>query len=165
MASDDFKQGLMELYQGEVIGEVVLNRMLAYFDDPVARYKVAVMLQLETETKARLRPALLDLGLDPTEQEESRRLGHEMADSLSGMSWAEAMAGLCEGVKPYVERYREIAAAAPASHREIAESMVVHEQSLCRCAELEANGDSEHSLDDIVAQLIFPLPPPGSSSA
>jgi hypothetical protein len=160
MTSDAFKQGLMEMYQGEVIGEVLFDRLLAYFDDPTQRYKVAVMLQLETETKARLRPALMALGLDPAEHEESRKLGHEVADGLKGMSWDEAMAGLREGIKPYVDRYRELAAAAPSEYRAIAESMVTHEQSLYRFTELECAGERDNSLDDIIAQLNYPLPSP-----
>ena len=160
MTSDTFKQDLMEMYQGEVIGEVVSGRMLAFFDDPGQRYKIAVMLQLETETKARLRPTLMELGLDLAELEESRKLVHEMADSLQSMTWIETMEGLRDALKPYVDRYREIAATAPAQYRAIADSMVVHEQSLYHFAELESAGDGEHSMDDVIAQLQFPLPAP-----
>ena len=53
---------LVEMYQGEVIGEVLFNAMLSLFPEPDHQYKSATMLQLETETKARLRPALLELG-------------------------------------------------------------------------------------------------------
>ena len=76
----------MEMYQGEIIGEVLFNRMLAFYDDPLQRYKVSVMLQLETETKARLRPVIMRLGLDPAESEESRRAGHKFAESLAGLN-------------------------------------------------------------------------------
>jgi hypothetical protein len=160
MAADDFKQGMMEMYQGEVIGEVLFNRMLGIDDDTMHRYKVAVMLQLETETKARLRPWVMRLGLDPAELEESRDTGHAFADNLSGLGWDETLLKLCEGIKPYVERYREIEAIAPPEYADAAHSMVVHEQSLYRFTELEAAGDVAHSLDDIVAQLVHLLPAP-----
>ena len=159
MSREGFAKGLMEFYQGEVIGEVAFNRMLAQFTDPTHRYKVGVMLQLETETKARLRPPMIELGLDLAEAEASRRSGDELADALEGMSWGDAMVALREGLRPYVERYREIAAEAPAPYRELAESMVVHEESLFHFAELEIAGETEKSLDAIVAQLVFPLPP------
>ena len=103
--------------------------MLAFYDDPLQRYKVAVLLQLETEAKARLRPVIMSLGLDPTELEESRRAGHKFAESLAGLEWTEAMARLRDGVKPYVDRYIEVETRAPAEYREAAHAMVVHEQS------------------------------------
>ena len=160
MSLDEFKKGVMEMYQGEIIGEGLTNRMLAFYDEPRQRYKVAVLLQLETETKARLRPVIMRLGLDPTELEESRRAGHEFAERLAGLDWTEAMVQLRDGVKPYVDRYLEIETMAPAEYREIAHAMVVHEQSFYRFAELEAAGNATHSLDDIVAQLTYQLPMP-----
>ncbi len=160
MSLDAFKKGVMEMYQGEIIGEVLANRMLAFFDDPGQRYKMAVVLQLETETKARLRPVIMELGLDPTELEESRRAGHEFAEGLAGLDWTDAMAQLQAGVKPFVDRYIAVEALAPAEYRELAHSMVVHEQSIYRFAELEATGNTSTSLDDIVAQLTYPLPAP-----
>lgn len=160
MTAEAFQQGLMEMYQGEVIGEVAFNDMLQFLDDPQQRYKIAVALQLETETKARLRPALISLGLDPTETAASREAGRQFAAALKGLDWPQAMAAMRDGVKPYVDRYRDVEAMAPASHRELAHSMVVHEQSLYDFADLEAAGDAAASLDAIVAQLVFPLPAP-----
>ena len=160
MSLDEIKKGVMEMYQGEIIGEVATNRMLACFDDPEQRYKIAIILQLETETKARLRPVLLQLGLDPTELEESRQAGHEFADALDGLGWTDAMAQLQVGLKPFVGRYLEVETIAPADYRELAHSMVVHEQSIYRFAELEAAGGTSHSVDDMVVQLAYPLPVP-----
>ena len=65
-----------------------------------------------------------------------------------------------DAVKPVVERYREIAADAPSEYRELAESMVVHEQSICDFADLELAGGSKQSIDAIVAQLQNRLPLP-----
>ena len=160
MVLDDFKKGLMEMYQGEVIGEVAHNLLLDYYDDPVHRYKVAVIMQLETETKARLRPAVMALGLDPAELEASRETGRAFAASMKGLSWNEAMAMMRDGVKPYIDRYLEVEAMAPAEYRDVARSMVVHEQSIYRFAELEAMGDHKHSLDDVLPQIEHPLPAP-----
>ncbi len=63
MSLDEFKQGVMEWYQGEISGEVLANRMLAFYADPGQRCRMAVVLQLETETKARLRPVIMELGI------------------------------------------------------------------------------------------------------
>ena len=63
MSSEEFKAGLNELYQGEIMGELVIEQMMTYFKEPAEQAKLAVLLQLETETKARLRPAVIELGL------------------------------------------------------------------------------------------------------
>jgi hypothetical protein len=160
MSDEAFENGMNELYQGEVLGEVLFNCMLGLFHEPEHRYKLAVMFQLETETKARLRPALMQLGLDIVESEESRGAGQEVATSLEGMDWKSAMAALRDLVKPYVARYREIADSAPPEFRAVAESMASHEKSLFDFLELEAGGDGESAFAAIVAQLHNVLPAP-----
>jgi hypothetical protein len=158
MSLNEFKIEFSELYQGEVIGEVVFSRLLERFSSANRRYRLGSLLQLETETKARLRPAAMRLGLDLVEFDESRNKGEEFNRSFEGMDWRAAMAHLATIVEPYVQRYGQIAADAPTEYREVADSMVVHEQSIQKYAELEAVGGGERSLDDVVKQLIFPLP-------
>ena len=60
-------------------------------------------------------------------------------------------------VEPFVKRYSEIAEIAPPEYKDVADSMVVHEVSIRTFARLEASGDTEHSLDDVIKQLRFPL--------
>ncbi len=158
--SANFRDDLQDLYQGEIIGEALFDRMLDFYDEPVKRYKVALLLQLETETKARLRPALVELGAGVRELEASREAGLTMARSLADKPWTDAMAALHEALLPYVERYTAIAAQAPARYSELAESMVRHESSLLRFAECESAGDTANSTGDIIAQLQYPLPVP-----
>jgi len=137
----------------EVLGEVLFDQMLSYFQEPDQQYKISVMLQLETETKARLRPVMLQLELDIKEQEASRNMGLEMAAGMKGLSWEEAMTGMRDAVKPAIERYREIASFAPPEYKELAETMIVHEKSISDFAELELAGEVTNSADAIVAQL------------
>ena len=50
MQSDQqFKKDLSELYQGEILGEVLFDQMLSYFQSPDKQYKLSLLLQLETE--------------------------------------------------------------------------------------------------------------------
>ncbi|MGR8919369.1 MAG: hypothetical protein ACU85V_07105, partial [Gammaproteobacteria bacterium] len=147
------------LYQGEIVGEVAFDRLIAATDDAGERYKLATLLQLETETKARLRPALLERGLSIVEDPASRETGEGFAAAMLGQDWSGMMATLEEGLVPYVARYRAIAEAAPPDGREVAEMMVVHETSLLNFARLEQAGDPA-SLDDVVKQLAFPLTRP-----
>jgi hypothetical protein len=157
MSNDNFLQGLNELYQGEVLGEAIFNSMLSMFDEPEPRYKIAVMFQLETETKARLRPTLIQLELDITELKDSRETGLSVAASLEGKTWKEAMLALRDLVKPAVERYKEIAESAPQEFRALAESMAVHEEVLYDFLQAELAGNSDQALGAIVAQLHYPI--------
>jgi hypothetical protein len=157
MSLVEFKKGLSEEYQGEVIGEVFFGGLLERFDSPEHRYKLATLLQLETETKARLRPAALELGVELAEFDESRKLGHDFIKSCDGLDWKAMMTHLATVVEPYVKRYSDIAEIAPPEYKEVADSMVVHERSIQTFARLEASGKTEHSLDDVIKQLKFPL--------
>jgi len=157
MSLDEFQDAVVELYQGEVMGEVLFNDMLTNFDDSHQRHKIASLLQLETETKARLRPLVVGLGIHPAELEKSRQVGHKFAEGLRDLSWVESMERLRDVVRQYVLRYREILAKAPSEYQAPVASMVLHEQALLRFTELELTGEVERSLDDVNAQLHWPL--------
>ena len=47
--------------------------------------------------------------------------------------------------------------AAPDSDREVTHSMVLHESAINKFAQLELAGDAENSLNDVIAQLQYPL--------
>jgi hypothetical protein len=153
MSNETFIRGLNELYQGEVIGEVILNRLLSLFSEPEIRYKIAVMLQLETETKARLRPTLMQLNMDIAERDEIRQTGLDIVKSMEVKNWRDTMSVLFELVEPAVERYRNIAIDAPLEYRAVAESMVVHEKSLLDFIEQELAGEGDSAVLKIIAQL------------
>lgn len=159
MSDEAFQQALIELYQGEIVGEVILDQMLSFFSEPELKHKVGVLLQLETETKARLRPTLMQLGLDISEADGSRKAGLEIAAAMKGKSWDQTMSTLQGIVEPAVERYREIATEAPSEFRTVAQYMVIHEQSLYDFTEMELSGEKVTSLDAIVEQLVHKPPP------
>jgi hypothetical protein len=160
MTSKKFGDSLVEYYQGEVLGEAFFESLLAKFSEPAHRYKLASLLQLETETKARLRPAMLELSVTFEEDEQSRKTGRELADAISGGDWPALVSGLYHAGEPLLKRQREIAASAPAAYRELAESMVMHGESIQHFTEREQAGDCTNSIDEVVAQLKFPLPAP-----
>jgi hypothetical protein len=120
---------------------------------------LATLLQLESETKVRLRPFMTQLGLSIT-QEDVRDRVEAFAQSYASKSWRQHMEELAGITNFFLEKFREIENDAPASEREVAHSMVVHESALNKFAQLELAGDSNNSLNDVIAQLQFPLPPP-----
>jgi len=165
MSLDEYRAGLEEQYQGEVAGEVSLCRMLEVFDSPRQRYVLGSILQLETETKARLRPAAARLGISLIETAEARAAGESLAGQVKGLSWQDAMRALATPLVEFVARYREIAELAPPEFKALADSMVVHEESILTLARREADGETDGSLDDVVRQLVFPLPEPEDPSS
>ena len=90
------------MYQGEILGEALFDRMLLFYEDPNHHHKIATMLQLESETVTRLRPTLMELGLDLSEAEKSRTAGIKWADSLRGLPWDEFMVSLRDALQPYI---------------------------------------------------------------
>jgi hypothetical protein len=150
------------MYQGEVLGEAVLGRWLQLENDPVRRYKWATLQQLETETKARLRPFMMRLGLSVVENDVSDRVA-EFSKGFADKSWSELMGLMVEVTDSYVTKFREIEAAAPDSEREVARSMVVHETALNEFAKRELTGDAENSLADVIGLLQWPMARPAQN--
>ena len=147
------------MYQGEVLGEAVFNLYLGLEENAERRYKLATLLQLESETKVRLRPFMTQLGLSIAQEDVRDRVA-EFAQSYASKSWQQHMEELAGITNFFLEKFREIENDAPADEREVAHSMVVHESALNKFAQLELAGDANNSLNDVISQLQFPLPAP-----
>lgn len=157
MTIEEFLDCLVGYYQTEIRGEAFFEAMLKKFEDPDHLYKVGSILQLETETKARLRPAILELGGSVEELESSREAGRNRAESISAGNWEEFVALLNKVGQPLTNRQREVSEVAPPPYRELALSMKVHGESIQNFTERELVGEGAHSIDEVVAQLKFPL--------
>ena len=157
----EYLRGVSEFfYQGEQIGEVVSSFFVAREPDPVRRYKWATLLQLETETKARLRPLLMRLGLG-VEQTDISAQAAGFTEAAAGKTWHEQMQEIAAVTDFYLEKFRAIEAAAPdGEEREMARAMVAHETAINNFAKREVAGDSANSEADMAAQLSWPLPRP-----
>ena len=143
-------------YQGEVFGEAVFLCYAGLEKDAGRRRKWATCLQLETETKARLRPFLMRLGLSVA-QDDVRDKVADLSKTFASKSWRQHMEEMIGITDMYLEKFRAIEAAAPLDEREMARSMVAHETALNRFARLELAGDTRNSLADVEAQLQWPL--------
>ena len=157
MTIEEFRDCLLDYYQTEVRGEAFFGSALAKFDEPDHRYKIGSLLQLETETKARLRPTILELGGSVEEFESSRAAGQSRAASLTPRNWEEFVVVLNKVGEPLTNRQREVSEIAPPPYRELARSMKVHGESIQEFTERELAGDRAHSIDGVVSQLRFPL--------
>lgn len=158
MSLQEYRLALEEQYQGEVTGEASICQLLKQFRSPRQQYLLGSMLQLETETKARLRPAAAKLGISLVESDDARVNGEALADLVRGLDWQAANRALEGPILEFVQRYREIATNAPPEFKDLADSMVVHEESLLSLIRSEAAGQPDGSIHALVGQLVFPLP-------
>jgi len=144
-------------YQGEVLGEAFFAYCVAHETESERRHKWATLLQLETETKARLRPFLLGLGLSVAQDDVTARVA-EITTGFAAKSWQQHMREIDAITSHYLEKFRAIEAAAPeGTEREMARAMVLHETALNNFAKRELTGDVANSLADVTAQLHWPL--------
>ena len=67
---------------------------------------------------------------------------------------------LSQALIPYVDKYQEIADIAPPEYKDLADSMVVHERAIQQLWEQEAQEAGDSAIDQIIKQLLFPLPNP-----
>ncbi|MGB6450136.1 MAG: hypothetical protein WBE92_05235 [Steroidobacteraceae bacterium] len=63
MAERNYPECIRELCESEVLGESLELALFSVAKNPRERYHHATLLQLETETEARLRPFLFNYGL------------------------------------------------------------------------------------------------------
>jgi hypothetical protein len=147
------------IYQGEVLGEALLNCYYGLETDPIRKYKWGTVLQLESETKVRLRPFMTQLGLSIAQDDQSKSIA-ELAKDFPSKSWRQHMEELVRVTDFYLGKFREIEAASPDGESDVTHSMVVHEAAIKRFGELELAGDDNNSLADVIAQLKYPLAAP-----
>ena len=158
MNRTDYLNAVAEFfYQGEVLGEAFFATYVALEQDPVRRYKWGTLMQLETETKALLRPFMVRLGLGVAQADMTARIT-PYAEGYNTKSWHQHMEEIADITGFFLEKFRAIEAAAPEDEVATARYMVEHETALHRFARLEMMGDSTGSLADVVGQLRWPLP-------
>jgi len=160
MSADSFAQDLLKFYRGEMAGEESFTPLLKQYTEPYQQYFLGTALQLETETKARLRPVLLSLGLPIYEHEPARVDGRAIAGDIEDLDWHQMVSQMIEPLQHFVDLFQAIHDATPEDWKQITQSMVVHEKALLKAFKLEASGQSEEALKDIIAQLKYPLAPP-----
>jgi hypothetical protein len=158
MSNTDYPDCINELYQSEVVGEKMFLALINVAKNEREKYHFGTVLQLETETKARLRPFLLKHNIDLVE-DAGPELVEQIVAAYRENSWQDFLAGLTPLVDSVVARFKEIAAAGSAQNQDVLQSMIVHEESFVPWIEKEIAGE-EGSLDAIISQLQYPLPAP-----
>ena len=156
MTDTEYPGCLRELIESEIFGEAVSLALLEVAKNERERYHLASLLQLETETKARLRPLLYKYNVSLSENMSLEHIKGIVYGYIN-TSWetfAKANIAIVEG---FLSRFKEIAAVGPDEDREILESMIRHETAILRWFDMESRGEKEGSLDSILAELQYPI--------
>lgn len=156
MTQVDYPACLRDLLESEIFGEAVSLALLEVARTDRDRYHFATLLQLETETKARLRPLLFRHGVSLSEVAPRDQV-EEVVQGYLNSSWEEFAAANKAVVNDFLGRFREIAEAGPEEDHEILESMIRHETAILRWFDMESRGETEGSLDSIIAELNHPI--------
>jgi hypothetical protein len=161
MSKTSYPECIAELYSSEVLGEALMLELLRHSTDDEPRYKWGTLLQLESETKARLRPFLAKYGMSLLEEDVSA-IVENLGKVYKSSSWAEFAEKNRKIVSSFVTRFEEIEKLGPPEDAQILHSMVVHERSILKFFELELAGKPKGSLSAVIDQLHYPLPNPNN---
>lgn len=159
MSDLEYPECINELYQSEVLGEQAFLALMAAARNEREKYHFGTLLQLESETKVRLRPFLQKYGLELLEGEDTSEQVAGFVALYQQSDWPGFLASLQPVVDHYLARFVDIAEAGPAEDRETLQSMVRHEESFVHWIEKELAGQ-EGGLDVAISQLQYPLPVP-----
>lgn len=162
MTTKEFRECLMDVYQGEVTGEVAFESMLRKAESPEQTYVLGTVLQFETEGKAMLRPLLARFGLPMVDDAEAKAAAGEASSQMNAAPWKERFAALSEIVKTsYLPRYTELATLVStdedAEAARIAIFMGDHERALVALADNVA-AEVDDPAAPVAKLLNFPLP-------
>jgi hypothetical protein len=159
MTDLEYPACINELYQSEVLGEQAFLALIAAAKNEREKYHFGTFLQLESETKVRLRPFLQKYGMKFVEEPGS---GEQVAGFIAlyqNNSWLDFLAALKPLIDQFLARFQEISNAGPAEDQDVLQSMIKHEKSFVHWIEKETAGE-EGSLDAAISQLQYPLVAP-----
>ena len=104
-----------------------------------------------------MRPLLFKRGVS-LDEEADLSLVELAIGAYRDMSWREFVGLNVPVVEEFLARFEAIVKVGDEADHEILESMVRHETAILRWATLERDGLVDGSLDDVIAQLNYPLP-------
>jgi hypothetical protein len=157
MSDLEYPACIDELYQSEVLGEQAFLALIAVARNERERYHLGTLLQLESETKVRLRPFLRKYGMEFVESQDDSEQVAGFVSAYQENSWLGFLAALKPLVAQFVARFQEIADAGPSEDQEVLQSMVTHEEAYVHWIEKETAQESG-ALDSAISQLKYPLP-------
>ena len=158
MNHDQYCKRIREALVGEMYGEGLASELAAAAQSRDEHDKWAAVLQLESETKVRLRPFAAKLGISVLEDEEERRKGIEAARAFQDVPRDERLKSIRDLVASAVEWYERLVEAGPDADKPILRHLAGHERAILAFLDEELKGNTESSLTPVIDMLDHPLP-------
>jgi hypothetical protein len=150
---DGIEKLWVQAYQGEVLGEILFDRLAAIMDDraePGHAASLRVLTTLERRTKEETAPALTRAGIPTAPDQEQVDLAEALAEGSAQTPWQDLMSATVAITGQFIPLYRRIGELNP-SELAVAELLVAHEEALRHFAEAELAGDTATSLGPVLA--------------
>jgi hypothetical protein len=160
MLSDQQTSDLVALYNGEAEGEAFLNALLRAWKGRDICYKLALMIQMESETKARIRSCLTRHGLFVADDIQAMHRGQAKASQYNDMPWLDFVRSLKGDVYIYRNICRGIAQRGAHSAMTALAAVVAHEEAFLSFCSMELSQPYNTSVEPLLAYLHF-QPYPG----
>ncbi|MEJ8858840.1 hypothetical protein WKW79_30005 [Variovorax robiniae] len=153
--STEYKQYLIERFEGEVEGEAFFRGMSQRAGDGDRKGRWQLLAQLETETKEHIRAALKGLGVEPGEPLNVIERGRQLAEQLSALPWLEFLNVMRPALENFVAEFSAAERLAPKDSRErqLLRHITRHEQALLAFAVREMDERGEASVAAVRALL------------
>ena len=152
----DFKERLDVIFRGEVYGEAFSWELSRLFKEPEYSHKLAVLGQLEHETKVKLMPTVEAMGLSSADDPADIKRGIADAPKFATMSWRDFVTTWADYLASAVGDYEEAENMSPPQHIDMMKHVTLHEKAMLDFFNLEVEGKSHESLNPVLAILDNP---------
>ena len=139
-----------QVFDGEVLGEILFARMAEHFDDPGHRHKMQVLSTMERRTKEMMVAPLQRAGLTTEPDAKTIAEAESLAEALADVAWSDFIGSFEPITSQYVAMYARIGQLNP-DERATADLLVAHELALRDFGRLELEGKGDDSLAAIMA--------------
>ncbi|MCA8031278.1 hypothetical protein [Burkholderia cepacia] len=155
MLSDQQTSDLVALYHVEAEGEAFFSALLRAWKSSDVCFKLALMIQMESETKAHIRSCLTGHGLFVADDIQAMHRGQAKASQYNDMPWLDFVRSLQGDVYIYTNLCREIARrGAPTAMTALA-AVVAHEEAFLSFCSMELSHLHNTSVEPLMAYLHF----------
>ncbi|MCY4093711.1 MAG: hypothetical protein OXG05_01140 [Gammaproteobacteria bacterium] len=151
MATDTYRDGIFQAWQGELWGKAFFEQLAAKTDDADTRAKWRVLAELEDATGKRIASLVADAPEPPST--DAYRSLESSVELYGALSWHEALERMMIIFDPAIERFQELLTHAPTEERDTVQILVDHEVALKQFAERELAGDRTTSLAPVRAVI------------
>jgi hypothetical protein len=143
----EFERGLVDAYEGEVIGVSLFQELGRRANDVHRREIYALLEETETVTRDRLEPVMSRYGAVASPEAEAK--GVELAVELSGKPWQTIWQEMIPMAEDALVRYRSLRDLGEPEDYGAVDALIAHEEALLTFAHLELSNQADAALASV----------------